>query len=388
MRTEHRAIVLGLGGIGSAAAYWLARRFPGEVLGVEQFELGHARGSSEDHSRIIRLAYHTPAYVELAKHAYTAWDVVQAEGAEEVIMRTGGLDMAPPGAAIGLDGHRTSMRAAGVAFEELDAGEIMRRWPQWRLPGDVTGLFQPDAGIAMASRANGLHRRLAEENGALLLDKTAVTAIHERPDGVEVTAGGLTHHCEQLVVAAGPWSRRLVSYLGTDLPLEVSQEQVVYFTPGDAAAFAPERFPIWIWMDVPAWYGFPIFGEPAVKAAWDRCEVIVEPETRTFDPDEKAVAMLRAFLADHLPHADAGIHLVKTCLYTLTPDRDFVVDHVPGSDRIWMAVGSGHAFKFASLIGRSLAELAFDGSAAVDLTPFSSTRAVLQDPDPQRHYVI
>jgi sarcosine oxidase len=215
-----------------------------------------------------------------------------------------------------------------------------------------------------------------------------VTAIHERPDGVEVTAGGLTHHCEQLVVAAGPWSRRLVSYLGTDLPLEVSQEQVVYFTPGDAAAFAPERFPIWIWMDVPAWYGFPIFGEPAVKAAWDRCEVIVEPETRTFDPDEEAVAMLRAFLADHLPDADAGIHLVKTCLYTLTPDRDFIVDQVPGSDRIWMAVGSGHAFKFASLIGRFLAELAFDGKASVDLTPFSSTRPVLQDPDPERHYII
>jgi sarcosine oxidase len=388
MRTEHRAIVLGLGGIGSAAAYWLARRFPGEVLGVEQFELGHARGSSEDHSRIIRLAYHTPDYVELAKQAYIAWDAVQAEGAEEVILRTGGLDMAPPGAAIGLDGHRASMIAAGVAFEEVDAGEIMRRWPQWRLPGDVTGLFQPDAGIAMASRANALHRRLAEENGALLLDKTAVTAIHERRDGVEVTAGGLIHHCEQLVVAAGPWSRRLVSYLGTDLPLEVSQEQVVYFIPGDAAAFAPERFPIWIWMDVPAWYGFPIFGEPAVKAAWDRCEVIVEPETRTFDADEEAVAMLRAFLADHLPDADAGVHMVKTCLYTLTPDRDFIIDRVPGSDRIWMAVGSGHAFKFASLIGRSLAELAFDGSAAVDLTPFASTRPVLQDPDPQRHYVI
>lgn len=388
MRTEHRAAVLGLGGIGSAAAYWLSRRFPGEVLGVEQFELGHARGSSEDHSRIIRLAYHTPAYVELAKHAYAAWAEVEADGDEQVILRTGGLDLAPAGAAIGLHGHRSSMASAGVAFEEVDAAEIMRRWPQWRLPGDVAGLFQPDAGIAMASRANLLHRRLAEANGALLLDKTAVTDIRQLDDGVEITAGGLAHRCEQLIVAAGPWTRRLVAYLGTELPLEVSQEQVVYFTPADAEAFAPERFPIWIWMDVPAWYGFPIFGEPAVKAAWDRCEVVVEPDTRTFDVDEEAVAKLRRFIADHLPAVDTGVHMVKTCLYTLTPDRDFIVDRVPGTERIWMAVGSGHAFKFASLLGRTLAQLAFDGAAPVDLAPFSAIRPVLREADPERHYVI
>ncbi|MDP9143941.1 MAG: FAD-dependent oxidoreductase, partial [Actinomycetota bacterium] len=168
--SEYRVAVLGLGGIGSAAAYWASRRLGADVLGIEQFELGHDRGGSEDHSRIIRLSYHTPAYVELAKAAYGAWEQVEVDSGEQLVLRTGGLDLAPADASIGLDSYRTSMTAAGVPFEELDAAEVMRRWPQWRLPDDVTALFQERSGIAMASRANATHRRLAAENGATLVD--------------------------------------------------------------------------------------------------------------------------------------------------------------------------------------------------------------------------
>ena len=150
--TDYRVAVLGLGGIGSAAAFWASRRLGGDVLGVEQFELGHIRGGSEDHSRIIRLSYHTPAYVELAKAAYEAWEQVEVESGEQLVLRTGGLDLAPAGASIGLDDYRMSMTAASVPFEELDAAEVMRRWPQWRLSEDVTALYQERSGIAMASR--------------------------------------------------------------------------------------------------------------------------------------------------------------------------------------------------------------------------------------------
>jgi sarcosine oxidase len=174
--TDFRVGVLGLGGIGSAAAYWASRRLGPDVLGVEQFQLGHVRGGSEDHSRIIRLSYHTPGYVELAKAAYVAWEQVEVDSGESLVLRTGGLDLAPVGATIGLDDYRASMKAAGVGFEELDAGEVMRRWPQWQLSDDVTALFQEQSGIAMASRANSAHRRLAVENGATLVEGSEVEA--------------------------------------------------------------------------------------------------------------------------------------------------------------------------------------------------------------------
>src|ERR671910_2779999 len=124
-RREFEYIVLGLGGLGSAAAYWLSRRAGGDVLGLEQFELGHVRGESQDHSRIIRLSYHTPAYVELAKHAYRAWAELERDSGEQVVLKTGGLDFAPAVSAISLSGYSGSMDAAGVHYEALDAAEIM-----------------------------------------------------------------------------------------------------------------------------------------------------------------------------------------------------------------------------------------------------------------------
>ena len=140
MKTDFEYIVLGLGGFGSAAAYWLARRAGTEVLGLEQFELGHVRGESQDHSRIIRLSYHTPGYVELAGFAFRAWEELERDSGEQVVLRTGGLDVGPRESAIPLSTYSDSMDAAGVRYERLDAREIMRRWPQWRLSDDMHGL--------------------------------------------------------------------------------------------------------------------------------------------------------------------------------------------------------------------------------------------------------
>ena len=381
-------IVIGLGGIGSAAAYWASRRLGDGVLGLEQYEVGHLNGGSEDHSRIIRLSYHTPAYVELAKRAYEAWSEVEVDSGDQLVLRTGGLDLAPAAATIGLDDYRSSMTAAEVRFEELEAAEVMRRWPQWRLPDDVTALYQEHSGIAMASRANTAHREGAVSHGARLVATEAVTGIHETDAGVAVETIEDTYEAESVIIAAGAWTNRVIGHLGVTLPLEVTQEQVVYLRPADPVAFAPDRFPIWIWMTEPSFYGFPVFGEPAVKVAWDRCELVVEPETRSFEPRDDATIAIRDFVAEHLPTADTGVHLARTCLYTLTPDRDFVVDHVPGTERVFFAVGAGHAFKFASLLGRSLVELALDGEASVDLTPFKADRAVLREANPARTYMV
>lgn len=381
-------IVLGLGGIGSAAAYWASRRLGSEVLGLEQFDLGHLNGGSEDHSRIIRLSYHTPAYVELAKAAYDSWAELETDAGEAVILPTGGLDLAPANATIGLDEYRASMTAAGVEFEDLDTAAVMDRWPQWRLDDDVTALFQARSGIAMASRANSAHRRMAQEHGATLLATSEVTAIEETTNGVVVNTADGTHEGDSLIVAAGAWTNRVTTQLGVTFPLEVTQEQVVYLTPRDPDLFSPERFPIWIWMTEPSFYGFPVFGEPAVKVAWDRCELVTTPENREYGPRDDVTDAIREFVAKHLPGADGATHLARTCLYTLTPDRDFIVDRLPESDRVFVAVGAGHAFKFASLLGSILSDLVIDGTTTHDIEAFGADRAILTEADPVRSYMV
>jgi len=386
--TDHRLIILGLGGIGSAAAFWASRRLGDSVLALEQYETGHSNGGSEDHSRIIRLSYHTPGYVELAKSAFLAWEQVEVASGEQLVLRTGGLDLAPAGASIGLDHYRAAMTAARVPFEELTAEEVRRRWPQWKLGDDVSALYQDRSGIAMASRANATHRRLAREQGATVIENVEVTSIQETGAEVEVVAGGTSHRAEKVVIAAGAWTNRLLAHLGVELPLEVTQEQVVYLKPTDPLSFHPSRFPIWIWMNEPSFYGFPIVGEPAVKVAWDRCEIVTDPDHRSFEPRADVNEAVRGFVADHLPGANGEIHLAKTCLYTLTPDRDFVVDRVPGHQNVFTAVGAGHAFKFASLLGRVLVDLAIDGATTEDITPFAADRAILTEVSPARSYMV
>src|SRR6476619_432155 len=198
MNRDYEYIVLGLGGFGSAAAYWLARRAGDGVLGLEQFELAHVRGESQDHSRIIRLSYHTSEYVELAKHAYTAWAEVEQDSGEQLVLKTGGLDFAARESAIPLTNYSGSMDAAGVPYEHLDAAEIRRRWPVLEVGDDIHGLFQPDSGIAMVAKGNAAHQRLARAHGATLVDRAPIERIRPRDGEIEVSAGGTTYHCRRL----------------------------------------------------------------------------------------------------------------------------------------------------------------------------------------------
>ena len=388
MKLDFEYIVLGLGGFGSAAAYWLARRAGTEVLGLEQFELGHLRGESQDHSRIIRLSYHTPGYVDLARHAYDAWRELEREAGEQLVLRTGGLDLGPRQSAIDLSTYSDSMDAAGVPYERLDAGEIMRRWPQWRLTDDVHGLYQEQSGIAMAARGNAAHVRMAREHGATLLERTPVEAIRPAGGEVEVRTAEATYRCQRLVVSAGAWSNRLLASVGRELPLTVTKEQVTYFASPKADDFHPERFPIWIWMDDPCFYGFPVFGEAGPKAGQDAGGQETTAEGRTFEPDREALDRTVRFLEKHLPGVLGPIIYTKTCLYTLTPDRDFVLDVLPEHPEITVAIGGGHGFKFASLVGRILADLSIDGHSARDLSPFRIDRPILQMKDPPRNYMV
>jgi monomeric sarcosine oxidase len=382
-------VVVGLGAFGSAAAYWLSRRAGAAVVGVEQFELGHALGASQDHSRIIRLSYHRPFYVELAAKAYQAWSELEADAGERLIVRTGGLDLWPPGAAIPMEDYTSSLSAARVPFEVLDAGAVIRRWPQWRLSDDTVGMFQEAGGIAPAARCNEAHRRMAIAHGGTLRDRTAVTAIEDRGGELVVRlSDGTAIACRTAVVCADAWTNDLLLPLGITLPLMVTQEQVTYFAAADPELFAPERFPIWIWMDDPSFYGFPAFGLPGPKAAQDCGGGPTTPETRTHRPDPENLARVRRFVEEHLPEAGGEVIDTRTCLYTLTPDRDFVIDAVPGHPNVLVALGAAHGFKFASLIGRILADLAVDGRTDADLEPFRIDRPILTMADPPTSWMV
>jgi sarcosine oxidase len=391
VRNEWDAIVVGLGAIGSGAAYWLSRRFGDRVLGIEQFELGHHRGAGQDHSRIIRLSYHRPEYVRLAKRAYSTWAEVEDEAAVRIVTVTGGLDIAPRDAAIPLVDYTSSMAAEAVPFEHLDGAEIMGRWPQWRLGDEHHGLFQADAGIADPNLGNAAHQRLARARGATLLEGTAVTRLVDAAGGVEVElADGSTHRGSRVILAADAWTNDLLASFDRRLPLTIIQAQVTYFAAPDAAAFTPDRFPVWIWMDDPSFYGFPTYGEAGPKAAEDVGGDEVTPSTRTFERNEVAYGRLAAFLERHLPGQLGPEILTKTCLYTLTPDRDFVVDRLPEAPHVLVALGAAHAYKFASVLGRILAEMAADGStpSAGDIGRFGIDRPILREADPVTSWMV
>ena len=389
-RRDWDVIVVGLGAIGSAAAYWASTRRGARVLGLERFELGHANGASADHSRIIRLSYHRPDYVRLAKRAFEAWRAVEDEARDRIVTVTGGLDLWPADPGIPMADYTDSLAAEAVPFELLDATEVMRRWPQWHLPDDVTAMWQSRAGLADPYRGNAAHRRLAAARGATLVERTPVTAIREAGGVYEVDAGGTTHTAGRVILAADAWTNELLASFDLRLPLTVTKEQVTYFAAADPAAFAPDRFPVWIWMDEPSFYGIPTYGEAGPKAAQDAGGQPTTPETRTFARDDDMYGRVRRFVETYLPDAAGPELLTKTCLYTLTPDRDFVVDRVPGAPGVVVGLGAGHGFKFASVLGRILVELALDGASPShgELGAFRIDRPILLEADPATSWLV
>lgn len=381
MRTAYDFIVVGCGGIGSAAVYWLSRIAGRDVLALEQFHIRHDNGASQDHSRIIRLSYHTPEYTALTPHTYTAWDEIEAESGQQLVFKTGGLDVAPEGSTA-LDGYAAAMRAAGIPFESLSAAEVMERWPQWRLTGSERALFQQDGGLVDPRRAIQTQVALARAHGATVLENTRVTRIQPTADGVEVVTENGTFTARRLVVTADAWTNQVLEGVGVQYPLTVTQEQVSYFATPNLRDFAPDRFPIWIWHGAEqGWfYGFPVYGEVATKAGEDVGGDVVTADTRTFEPNPRPLERLTHFLEQYLPGSLGPVLYTKTCLYTMPPDRNFIVETLPEYPQIAVAVGAAHAFKFSCLIGQILADLAVEGETRFPIAPFNSKRPAISDP--------
>jgi len=376
-------IVVGCGGIGSAAAYWLSREAGEEVLGLEQFALGHDRGGSEDHSRIIRLSYHAPEYTALTPHTYEAWAEVEEESGERLVFKSGGLDLEPvEDEPRYVNQYADAMRDAGIDFEELSAREVMERFPQFHLGDDVRGVYQADAGLVDAGRANAIHVSLARSGGATILESTQVRGVRPAGDGVEVVTDGGTFSGRRLVVAAGAWTNRVLRHVGVELPITCTQEQVTYFRAPRLEEFSLERFPIWIWHGglENTFYGLPVYGAPGTKAGQDVGGDVVNVDTRTFEPNPRIVAKLHGFLGRHIPGSLGPELYTKTCLYDMPPDREFVLGLLPEHPQISVFNGAGHGFKFASLVGKILSELAIHGKTRYPIEAFRLDRPALTDP--------
>lgn len=388
MNRDFPIVVIGCGGLGSAALHWLAQEAGGAVLGLEQFALGHDRGASQDHSRIIRHAQHQDAYADLAPAAYDAWHAVEEASGVQLLTRTGGLVIedvaAREGVATGtrnIAGYVDVMRRHGVEHELLDADEITRRWPQFRLSGSERGIHQAESGIVDAAKANAVHVALARAAGATVLDGTPVLAVRPSGPHVEVVTAEETYVAERVVVTADAWTNRLLAGLGRQLPLTVTQEQVTYYATPHLRQFAPDRFPVFMWHGADNFYGFPVHGEVATKLGQHNGGHPVTAETRTFTPDPVREERQLAFLAEHLPDFAGPRLYTKTCLYTVPPDQHFVLDTLPEHRGVTVAVGAGHAYKFASLIGQVLTDLALRGKSEHPLDDFRLDRPALTDPE-------
>lgn len=370
--------VVGLGALGSSTAWHAASRGL-RVVGIEAFGFGHDRGASHDTSRIIRHSYHTPGYVALTLGAYDAWARLEDDTGERFVTMTGGLDLYPPDAAIAADDYTSSMDAHDIAYDVLDVGAVSERWPAFALPDGTIAVHQARTGIVPAAAGTAAMARRARDLGAALYYDTRVEAILPRAAGADlVTADGVVS-AGCVVVTADAWTAALLAPLGVDLPLTVTEEQVTYFAPARPAEFGPDAFPVWIWMDEPCYYGFPSYGEATVKSAQDCGGPTVTGDDRSGAPDDAMQERLSEFVRHVIPGSGPAVRS-KRCLYTLTPDRDFVIDRLPGHPGVTVGLGAAHGFKFAALFGRLLTDIAVDGESRYDLSAFRLDRRALTDP--------
>jgi sarcosine oxidase len=367
-------VVIGLGAMGSAAVASLARRGC-RVVGIERFAPGHDRGSSHGATRIIRLGYFEhPSYVPLLRAAYPLWRELAAKSGLPLVQITGIVEIGAPDSEL-IAGTLRSSRLHGLAHEVLDAAGLMRRFPAFRVPAGYVGVFQPEGGFLRAEQAIHAQLALARDAGAQLRFGESVVAIEPRGGGVRVVTqnGAIDAGCA--IVTAGPWVKSVLP--GLPAPIRVTRQVLGWFEPHDRALFAPDRFPVFLLQNEDGiFYGFPDDGASGVKVAkHHHADESVDPDRCDREVTAADEAMIRAVLAAHLPAADGRRLAAITCLYTMTPDGDFILDRLPGHDAIIVASPcSGHGFKFAPVIGEILADLALAGSTSHDISRFALGR--------------
>lgn len=379
MSSDFECLVIGAGGMGSAAAYHLAREGR-SVLLLEQFEIGHTRGSSHGESRIIRLSYDHPVYVQLAQETYRLWAELESDCDQNLLRLTGGLDLSAPYNPA-FEACVASLSALRIRRELLTAHEIHRRFPALRVADNTIGLYQADAGILPVAQCVRVMIDRAIHYGAAVIEHAPVRSIQLDDGGATVQTDQAAYRCRKLIISAGPWTAPLLAPLGVSLPLVVTQEQYAFFRPQPPERFQPEQLPVFIHHGSAAgshrvdYYGFPIFGHAGVKVGEHHTGPIVTADTRTFEVDAERLQRLIAYVRETLPATRGEVLQAATCLYTNTPDHHFIIDRLPAYPHVALAAGfSGHGFKFAILVGRILADLTLRGDTRFPIDLFTLRR--------------
>lgn len=374
--SSYDVIVVGLGGMGSAAAYQLAARGQ-RVLGIEQFQAAHDLGSSHGRSRITRMAYaEHPSYVPLMRRAYELWRHAESDSGRRLLTMTGGIMLGRPESPL-VSGARSSAQRWDLPHEVLDPAEVRRRFPTLTPGDDELGVYEPDAGFVRPEASVLAHNELAEGAGAELHYNERVVRWQATADEARVTTGQGTYAAGRLVFCAGPWSSQLLTNLGVSLVVE--RQVMHWFEPGGGVArFYPDRHPVYLWEADPEslFYGFPAqVGEDRLKVAFYHRPGVTTPDEIDRTVAQAEVHEIAEYLASRVPSLPGRHVESQTCMYTLTPDHDFIIGIHPEHPRVVVGAGfSGHGFKFVPLIGEVLADLATVGRTRHDIGLFDPKR--------------
>jgi sarcosine oxidase len=366
-------IVIGVGGVGSAALYHLASR-GARVLGIDRFAPGHDRGSSHGRTRIIRQAYYEhPDYVPLLFRAYELWELLGQRVGRPLLHEIGLLQAGPPESEV-LAGVRRSARQHGLAIDELSTGQLESRFPGFRVPGGWAGVFERKAGYLDVEDCVVAHVEEAKRAGAELQTGVAVHGWRDAGDCFEVQTDGAKFRARGLVVAAGAWAARLIERIPLGL---VVRRKMQYWYPAGPPYQAAHRCPAFLF-DTPAgiFYGLPQVEAEAAGAELGGLKVaehtggqtVADPLTvdRGFDPADNR--RVEDFLAAFLPAVERSLLRYSVCMYTISADEHFIVDRHPSDPRIVFAAGlSGHGFKFTGVLGEALADLAIHGKTELPI---------------------
>ena len=372
-------IVIGLGAMGSAAALQLASRGH-RVVGLDRFQPPHTSGSSHGRTRIIRRAYFEDSrYVPLLARAYELWRSLQADSGVPLLHVIGGLMIGRPTSDL-VARSQASAERFEIPHELLTAAELCRRHPALRVDNDWVGLWERDAGYLVPEMCIEQQLRLASLAGAdLHFNEPAEQWEALAGGGVQVCTARATYTADRLVITAGPWSSQVLQALG--LPLTVTRQVVYLFQPiASLDMFRPDRLPIYIREMAPGGrllYGFPLTGPQSegVKVGVHGSDDICTPETVSRLLGDGEEQRIRQLVAEALPLLPGRLLSYSTCLYTMTPDEHFIIDRWPEMPQVVYAAGfSGHGFKFASVLGEVLADLATDISPPYDLELFRAQR--------------
>ena len=367
-------IVIGVGGMGSATVYELASRGL-RVLGLERFDVPHDMGSSHGVNRIIRLAYFEhPSYVPLLRRAYERWLELELASGEQLLHITGSLDVGPEDGMV-FPGSLRSCLDHGLPHQVLTSAELTGHFPGVRPPEDWMGVYQPDGGFVLSERAIVSHVSAALGRGAEVRAREAVLEWNSSGDRVRVETSRGTYEAGALVITSGAWAGPQASPL--DGLLTPERQVMGWFQPLRPELFAPGACPVVVGeFEEGLYYSFPVFGIPGFKIG--KFHHLGEATTaedldRDIRPEDEAV--LRQAVARYFPEANGPALSLRACMFTNTPDEHFIIDALPGMPNVFVAAGfSGHGFKFCSVVGEIMADLATRGETAHDISLFRVDR--------------